>query len=443
MSIMSVSAFAEDAVIDGIKYSLNDKTSEAKVVPNYYNENIFDSQKKYSGDITIPETVDYAGKTYSVTSIGEYAFYNCKDLTSVNIPNSVTAIESSAFESCSSLASITIPNSVTTIGDEVFISCTGLTSVTIGKGVTTIGDGAFFNCPSLESIIIEYDNFVYDSRDNSNAIIETETSTLITGCKNTVIPVSVTAIGDGAFCGCSGLTSITIPNSVTTIGEGAFFGCTGLTSITIPKSVTKIGDGIFTATGLETIIVENSNPVYDSRDNGNAIIETKTNTLIAGCKNTVIPSSVTTINDFAFFLCPGLTSIVIPNSVTSIGECAFAGCTDLTSIISLIEEPFEIEDDVFEMTDDVPWDYEITSVFTTATLYVPTGTKAKYQNTYAWNEFTNIVEGIENAVKSVETDAKAEETERYNIGGQRINSPQKGLNIVKMSDGTTRKVVVK
>ena len=443
MSIMSVSAFAEDAVIDGIKYSLNDKTSEAKVVPNYYNENIFDSQKKYSGDITIPETVDYAGKTYSVTSIGEYAFYNCKDLTSVNIPNSVTAIESSAFESCSSLASITIPNSVTTIGDEVFsgctgltsvtipnsvttigdevfISCTGLTSVTIGKGVTTIGDGAFFNCPSLESIIIEYDNFVYDSRDNSNAIIETETSTLITGCKNTVIPVSVTAIGDGAF-----------------------IGCTGLTSITIPKSVTKIGDGIFTATGLETIIVENSNPVYDSRDNGNAIIETKTNTLIAGCKNTVIPSSVTTINDFAFFLCPGLTSIVIPNSVTSIGECAFAGCTDLTSIISLIEEPFEIEDDVFEMTDDVPWDYEITSVFTTATLYVPTGTKAKYQNTYAWNEFTNIVEGIENAVKSVETDAKAEETERYNIGGQRINSPQKGLNIVKMSDGTTRKVVVK
>ena len=466
MSIMSVSAFAEDAVIDGINYSLNDKTSEAKVVPNYYNENIFDSQKKYSGDITIPETVDYAGKTYSVTSIGEYAFYNCKDLTSVNIPNSVTAIESSAFESCSSLASITIPNSVTTIGDEVFsgctgltsvtipnsvttigdevfISCTGLTSVTIGKGVTTIGDGAFFNCPSLESIIIEYDNFVYDSRDNSNAIIETETSTLITGCKNTVIPVSVTAIGDGAFCGCSGLTSITIPNSITTIGEGAFFGCTGLTSITIPKSVTKIGDGIFTATGLETIIVENSNPVYDSRNNGNAIIETKTNTLIAGCKNTVIPGSVTTINDFAFFLCPGLTSIVIPNSVTSIGECAFYGCTGLTSIISLIEEPFEIEDDVFEMADDVPWDYEITSEFTTATLYVPTGTKAKYESTPAWNMFTNIVEGIENDVKSVETDAKAEETERYNIGGQRINSPQKGLNIVKMSNGTTRKVVVK
>ena len=145
----------------------------------------------------------------------------------------------------------------------------------------------------------------------------------------------------------------------------------------------------------------------------------------------------------AFAECSVLTLVNIPNSVTSIGECAFYGCTDLTSIISLIEEPFEIEDDVFEMADDVPWDYEITSEFTTATLYVPTGTKAKYESTPAWNMFTNIVEGIENDVKSVETDAKTEETERYNIGGQRINSPQKGLNIVKMSNGTTRKVVVK
>ena len=280
MSIMSVSAFAEDAVIDGIKYSLNDKTSEAKVVPNYYNENIFDSQKKYSGDITIPETVDYAGKTYSVTSIGEYAFYNCKDLTSVNIPNSVTAIESSAFESCSSLASITIPNSVTTIGDEV-------------------------------------------------------------------------------FSGCTGLTSVTIPNSVTSIGKWAFSNCKGLTSITIP------------------------------------------------------------------------------NSVTNIGDFAFHGCPDLTSVISLIEEPFEINENTF-----YNWvgDHD---EFTTATLYVPAGTKEKYESTPAWNKFANIVEGIENAVKSVETDAQVEETVRYNVGGQRISTPQKSLNIVKMSDGTTRKIMCK
>ena len=150
-----------------------------------------------------------------------------------------------------------------------------------------------------------------------------------------------------------------------------------------------------------------------------------------------IGNSVTNIGDYAFFGCTGLTSVTIPNSVTSIGEAAFAYCPGLTSVISLIEEPFEINENTF-----YNWvkDHE---EFTTATLYVPAGTKEKYEGTPAWNKFTNIVEGIENAVKSVETDAQAEETERYNVSGQRISSPQKGLNIVKMSDGTTRKVMCK
>ncbi|MDY6229309.1 MAG: leucine-rich repeat domain-containing protein, partial [Prevotella sp.] len=215
----------------------------------------------------------------------------------------------------------------------------------------------------------------------------------------------VTSIGDGAFNYCTGLTSITIPNSVTSIGEAAFDYCTGLTSVTIGNSVTSIGDGaFFGCTGLISI---------------------------------TIPNSVTSIGDDAFGYCPGLTSITIPNSVTSIGDGAFRLCSGLTSVISLIEEPFEINENTF-----YNWvkDHE---EFTTATLYVPTGTKAKYESTPAWNKFANIVEGIENAVKSVETDAKAEETERYNVSGQRISSPQKGLNIVKMSDGTTRKIMCK
>ena len=134
-----------------------------------------------------------------------------------------------------------------------------------------------------------------------------------------------------------------------------------------------------------------------------------------------------------------MTEITIPNSVTSIGEYAFYGCTGLTSVISLIEEPFEITGDVFYNYNADTYSID----FTSATLYVPAGTKEKYESTPAWNKFKMIVEQEVNAVESVETDAKAEETERYNVSGQRISSPQKGLNIVKMSDGTTRKIMCK
>ena len=377
MSIMSVSAFAEDVEINGIRYSLNDETLEAEVAKKY--------GEKYSGDIIIPETVDYDGKTYSVISIDKYAFEYCS----------------------------------------------GLTSVTIGNSVTSIGERAFSYCYGLESIIVENGNTIYDSRENCNAIIETETNTLIAGCKNTVIPNSITSIGESAFSNCKGLTSITIPNSVTSIGNNAFFKCEGLTSVTIGNGVTTIANGAFCACeGLTSITIPNS-------------VITIGDYAFFGCTgltSVTIPNSVTSIGEGAFNNCTGLTSVTIGNSVSSIGNDAFAYCTGLTSVISLIEEPFELNENTFY--DDWDW-VEDHNEFTTATLYVPAGTKAKYESTPAWNKFKNIVEGIENAVKSVEADVTAEETERYNVSGQRISSPQKGLNIVKMSDGTTRKIMCK
>ena len=408
----------------------------------------------------------------SVTSIGSYAFSSCRGLTSISIPNSVTSIGEGAFKGCSGLTSISIPNSVTSIGYYAFFDCSGLTSISIPNSVTSIGDGAFFDCRGLTSIKVESGNNVYDSRNNCNAIIKKSTNELIAGCKNTVIPNSVTSIGNYAFSGCSGLTSISIPNSVTRIGNDAFSSCSGLTSISIPNSVTSIGNYAFSSCsgltsisipnsvtsigsyafrvcsgltsisipnsvtsirnsafercrGLTSIKVESGNNVYDSRNNCNAIIKKSTNELIAGCKNTVIPNSVTSIGDYAFYGCSGLTSISIPNSVTSIGSSAFYYCSGLTSIsipnsvtsignsafsdcsgltsisipnsvtsignyafyycrglkdvISEIKTPFEISENVF-------------SVYSTAKLTVPSGTKSAYQSTAGWNKFTNIVE---------------------------------------------------
>ncbi|MCR5068750.1 MAG: leucine-rich repeat protein [Prevotella sp.] len=197
----------------------------------------------------------------SVTSISSYAFCGCSGLTSVTIPNSVTSIGSYAFWRCSGLTSVTIPNSVASIGYDAFYRCLGLTSVTIPESVTSIGDGAFHGCSGLTEIKVADGNNVYDSRNNCNAIINTSSNTLIAGCKNTIIPNNVTSIGEDAFSGCSGLTSVTIPNSVTSIGSYAFSSCSGLTSVTIGNSVTSIGEKAFAyCSGLTSVKVMRKDP---------------------------------------------------------------------------------------------------------------------------------------------------------------------------------------
>ncbi len=244
----------------------------------------------------------YNDVTYNVTSIGNEAFMNSTDLTFVTIPSSVTSIGNNAFQSCSGLASVTIPNSV-----------------------ISIGNAAFNICPSLGSISVENGNTKYDSRENCNAIIETASNTLIAGCKNTVIPNSVTAIGDQAFLDCPGLTSVTIPNSVTSIGTQAFYQCTGLTSVTIPNNVTSIGW-------------------------------------------------------YAFCYCSSLTSIKIPNSVTSIGALAFSQCSGLTDVYCYAEN--------VPITDK----YAFSSQYiANSTLYVIEGSIELYKATEPWNEFGTIM----------------------------------------------------
>ena len=247
-------------------------------------------------------------------------------MTDLTLGNSLIGIFPDAFSYCTGLKNITMGSSLTGIGDGAFSGCTSLTSFTLGKSVTEqIFGNVIEYCPNITSLSVESGNPVYDSRDNCNAIIETATNKLIMGCQNTVIPRTVTSISSDAFSGCENLTSIFIPNTVTSIGLDSI--------VDVNNDITYYKNNPFQAcSGLKSIIVESGNPVYDSRDNCNAIIETATNTLRVGCQSTTIPATITSIGDYAFSECTSLKSIDIPNSVTTIGDYAFFICTALSSI---------------------------------------------------------------------------------------------------------------
>ena len=235
----------------------------------------------------------------NVTKIGNWAFYNCDGMTNIEIPDSVTSIGNYAFDACTSLTSINIPS-----------------------GVTSIGDGVFKGYSNLTSITIDRHNTVYDSRNNCNAIIETATNKLVFGCKNSIIPNTVTSISDYAFNYCTSLTNINIPNGVTSIGKNCFSQCSGLTSIDIPDSVTSIGsEAFFSCVNLTSAIIGTG---VTSIGNG-AFSNCK------GIKSINIPNGVTSIGDSTFQNCGGLTSMNIPNSVTRIGLSSFNSCSGLTS----------------------------------------------------------------------------------------------------------------
>lgn len=277
--LLPATAAAHDFQVDGIYYNII-TSNEVEVT---YLGNEYGNPDSYSGDVVIPASVPYNGITYAVTAIGFRAFDGSTAVTSVTIPNSVIYIGYQAFEACSNLKNITIPNSVTEISDYAFTGCSALTSIYIGNSLYSIGEYAFSDCSGLTNITVANDNPNFDSRDDCNAIIETASNTLTVGCQNTIIPTSVTSIGDMAFNGCTTLMTIDIPDSVTYIGWRTFQGCTSLTDITLPNSVSQI-------------------------------------------------------NEHAFSGCSALTSINLPSAITCIGDYAFYGCSRLDDVYSFITD---------------------------------------------------------------------------------------------------------
>ena len=274
------------------------------------------------------------------------------------------------------------------IGKCAFKGCSGLTSLTLPAGITEIGDEAFEYCSGLTSL---------------------------------TLPDGITEIGSSAFFGCSGLTSITIPNGVTQIDKNAFRDCTGLTSLTLPANIKRIGESAFYG--------------------------------CSGLTSLNLPAGITSIGDDAFYGCSGLTSLTIPDGVTKIGKYAFSNCSYLTSL-TIPSSVNSLGDYAFKNCSSlqsvhVSWSTPISAgkAFNKAdvskcTLYVPQGTEQDYFLADVWGDFGNIVEYDPTGIDKVTTSTDAKELSRYSVNGQRLATPTKGLNIVKYSDGSVKKVVV-
>lgn len=527
-----------DFEVNGIFYSIISK-KEATVLVTHKGSTFFEYADEYSGEITIPDNVTYDGKTYRVTTIGQSAFNRCSAVTSVTICNNVTTIQDAAFFRCTNLESLTLGNSVKKIKANAFNSCTKLTSVTLPASLTFIGETAFQYCDlrevhipaeltqlgdyafthnyNLQSITIDADNPVYGIPEGNSVLLDKRDNGLLFGWRGATIPDGVTRIGNGAFNGVSGISSITIPASVTSIGQWAFDACRDLTEIhvlattpptiysntfnglyervtlyataeyanatywnyftkfvisgdinigdfsytilseeektvkligyqgtdsrvEIPQTITSngktydvtvIANRTFYRSNIESIVIPNTvteleRLAFQYCENLKEITLPESLTTIGhaalshcGFVNLVIPNSVTTIAEYAFDYCGELEKVIIGSGVTSISMLAFDGCTNLQHIYAMGTTPATIVNNTFT-------NYS-------ATLHVPSGTKAAYEAADYWNEFANIVEiqpgedptGIDNIIADEKNNAV------YDLFGRRVTELIKGQVYIK------------
>lgn len=379
-----------------------------------------DNYNTYAGNVTIPSEVEYKGRTLTVTKIGNGAFSGCSSLTSVIIPNSVTEIGSSAFCRCTSLTSVNIPNSVTEIGSSAFYKCTSLTAVSIPNSVTIIDWSAFRDCSNLTSVNL---------------------------------PNSVTEIGSSAFANCTSLTSVNIPDSVIIIGKFAFDGCSTLTAVNIPNSVKNIDISAFqNCTNLKSLEFEKGENQL---------------TIKGGCFS----------ND------KSLTDIVIGREISLNfhkspwedfrDELNLEYITNLTFLDDInIKYFFEVNyyhSTLVNLTignnaGQYPSSFKYYSLLQTITLkdaipqscpgftpsqnaemiiYVPKGSLSAYQNAEGWKNFWDIREGEYSEIEDTAVTSEKTEVGRYDLQGRKVGEDYRGMVIVRFSDGSVKKTIVR
>ena len=334
-------------------------------------------------------------------AIGSYAFYECCELKSLKLPSGVTEIGSFAFKYCSRLTSLTLPSGVTEIGVAAFY-CSGLTSLIIPPGVTEIGDLVFKDCTDLTSLSLPSGVTEIGSSAFEDCI----------GLTSLTLPSSVTEIGSSAFEGCRGLSSLTIPPGVTKIGYYAFKGCSRLTSLTIHSDVTEIGYYAFGGcTGLKDVsfYINGDFETYLTKNHPHIDVNCGIEYYLNGKK---------------------ITSVVIPSTITTLGEYVFQNCRDLTSVTVSWQSPISAGSAFYGVDRSK------------CTLYVPQGTEQDYWLADVWGDFGKIVEYDPTGIDKVTTSTDAKELSRYSVNGQRLSAPAKGLNIVKYSDGSVKKIAV-
>ena len=331
----------------------------------------------------------FNNKVYtSNDEIGEYAFAYCSGLTSLTLPVGITSIGEFAFSGCSGLTSLTLPAGITSIGEYAFYGCSGLTSLNLPAGITEIGESTFSDCSGLTSLTLP----------DGITSIGISAFAYCSGLTSLTLPAGITSINYGAFLDCSGLTSLTLPAGITSIGDDTFYGCSGLTSLTLPAGITSIGEYAFSG--------------------------------CSGLTSLNLPAGITSIDKYAFSGCSRLTSLTLPAGITSIGEFAFSYCSGLTSIYEYAEKVPRIGRYAFEGC-----------ASRKCTLYVPKGTYDNYRLS-EFGYFENIVEFDATGIDKTTTSTDVEEVSRYSLNGQRLVGPTKGLNIVKYSDGSVKKVAV-